>query len=166
MARKAGRERYQRPLIALWPAPLISLGAIFAAAMLLGLARVASGTDIAATIIWALPGIYFLMQPVRGLVRGQGEQVRIGFRTLELAGLQKVAVYERRTWGIKHAVAVLKSHDRVEDVSGLMMSTKSFTEFVRWLAVPTETLQGQWLPRQLANARPDLALKRPEKPKA
>ena len=154
--RKEQRPRPPRPALKLNPAIGMTLGAIGLGVGLLGLAWLAAGDDSWFGLIWALPGAYVLLQPLRGIVRGSDEQLRIALHKIDLSKLTKVAVYERTQWGLTYGVAVLRFPDHVEEVLGSFLSTKSFTRLVEWLGVPIEVLQGAWTQRQLAAARPDL----------
>lgn len=153
MARK---QREPRARLALNPAPAISAGAIIFGIMLLRLAWQVSGSDPLTTLVWAFPGVFMVLQPIRGFARGADKQLRVGTRKIDLSGLHKVAVHERKFWGIRHAVATLKFQDRVDEISGLFFTTSGFTRMVEWLAVPVEVLPGIWGPRQLVAQRPDL----------
>lgn len=159
MARKP-RERDPRPALSLLPAPFMTLGALVIGLVLLGLASIAINTDGWYGVVWAIPGAYVFAQPVRGFVNGSAQQLRVGLRKINLAGLLKVTVYERVTWGFRHAVVVLKFNTRVEEISGMFLTTKSFTRLVQWFGVQIEELPGIWTPRRLRNERPDLVLLR------
>ncbi len=154
--RKEHRTHLPRPGLALNPAIGMTLGAIALGIGLLGLAWLAAGDDSWFGLIWALPGFYILLQPLRGIVRGSDQQLRIALHKIDLSKLTKVAVYERTQWGLTYGVAVLRFPDHVEEVLGSFLTTRSFTRLVEWFGVPIEVLQGAWTPRQLAAARPDL----------
>lgn len=141
----------------------MSIGAVGVGLILLGLASVAINKDGWYGLVWAIPGAYVFSQPIRGFVRGADQQVRIGLRKIDLTGLLKVSVYERLTWGFRHAVVVLKFNNRVEEISGMFLTTKSFTKLVHWFNAQIEQLPGIWTPRRLRNERPDLVLLRPVK---
>lgn len=165
MARAANhRSRHApRPALALNPSPLSTLGAVVVGGLMLSLAWIAVRNDGGYGLVWALPGAYVFFQPLRGIVRGLDQQLRIVARRIDLSNLARVAVFERNQWGFNHGVAVLKFPDHVEHVSGLFLSTKSFTRLVQWLAVPIEVVPGAWSSRRLASERPDL-LATPAKP--
>lgn len=143
----------------------MSIGAIGAGLVLLWMAWLAIQRDGWYGAVWAFPGAYVILQPLRGFIRGADRQLRVGPRKIDLTGLAKVAVYERATWGLRHAVAVLKFNDRVEEISGMFLSTKSFTRLVEWFAAPQEVLAGVWTPRRLRTERPDLLPLRPGAPR-
>ena len=50
---------------------------------------------------------------------------------------------------------------QVEEISGLFLSTASFTRLVEWLGGMVEVLDGLRTPRQLLAERPDLVPTRP-----
>lgn len=161
MARTGSRERLPRPALALNPTPGLTLGAVAIGLVLLWLAWLGGRQDGWAALVWAFPGVYVVAQPVRGLVRGQDKKLTVGLHSIDLSGLRKVTVYERKTLGIRHAVAVLMLNHRVEEISGLFLSTASFTRLVEWLGGMVEVLDGLRTPRQLLAERPDLTPTRP-----
>lgn len=158
MARRNERNRpVDRAEISLIPAVVISMVTWLAAAILLAGAWLARDRDGWMALVWAIPGAYLLVLPLRGFVRGRAERLTVGFRRYDLAQLTKVAVYDRKQFGLKYSVAVLKFPDRVEEISGMYLTTRSFTDLVEWFKVRIEVLEGNWNPRRLASERPDLA---------
>ncbi len=153
MARK--RERTPRPKLLLLPAPLSSLALLIGGIALCCLSWL-SRDDGWTALVWAIAGIFIMLQPLSGFVRGQADQLRVGVRKLNLTGIQKVVVYNRKSWGISYSVAVLKFDNRVEEVSGAFLTSKSFTKLINWLGLTPELLEGFWNARALAAHRPDL----------
>lgn len=159
MARRKKEQRRRqvpRPALSLNPAILATIVALVVAAILLSLAVIAIRQDGPVGLVWAIPGVYVLLQPLRGIVRGGDQQLRIALRKIDLTDLSKVAVYERTQWGLRYGVASLKFPGRVEEVMGLFLTSRSFTRMVEWLDVPIEVVPGVWTTRRLASERPDL----------
>lgn len=157
MARKAqGNARPPRPAITLYPAPLITLGALVGGLLVLGLAYSQYPRDGWYALVWVVPGLYVLAQPITGLVRGQANTLRIGLRTIDLTGLTKVTVHERSQTGLRQGVASLTFPGRVEEVGGLFLTTRGFTRLVEWLGVPITTIEGRWSMRSFRRAHPAL----------
>jgi len=150
------RQPVTRPSLQLYPVSVVSVLALLCGIGLLVLTVPMVRQDGWAGLIWALPGVVFVIQPFFSIVRGQDETLRIGTHTVGLTGLRKVTVYTRRSWGTPYAIAVLKLGNRVEEFSGRFMSSRGFTRLVLWLAVPVETLDGYWTPQRVAAERPDL----------
>ena len=110
---------------------------VLGALVLLSLAWLSRGDGWPA-LVWAVPGFFVLVQPVSGFVRGQAGLLRIGVRKIDVTGLKKVAVYNRKQWGYSYSVAVLKLGDRVEEISGAFLTSKSFTKMIDWLGITPE----------------------------
>lgn len=157
MARKAqGRARPPRPRISLFPAPLISLGAIAGGLLMLGLSYTQYPRDGWYALVWVVPGLYVLAQPITGFVRGDADLLQVGLRKIDLTGLSKVTVHTRSQTGLKQGVASLSFPGRVEEISGLFLTTKGFTRLVEWFAVPITTIDGHWSMRTFRKEHPDL----------
>ncbi|WP_341728626.1 hypothetical protein [Brooklawnia sp.] len=160
MARK--RDRTPRPKLTLLPAPVSSLAMLIGGAALCCMTWLARGDGWPA-FVWAVFGIFIMSQPVSGIVRGEGDQLRVGIRKIDLTGIVKVAVYNRKQWGFSYSVAVLKFGGRVDEISGAFLTSKAFTKMIDWIGVSPEVLEGFWSSRALAAQRPDLTQQRPKR---
>ncbi len=158
MARKAqGNARPPRPAITLYPAPLITLGALVGGLLVLGLAYSQYPRDGWYALVWVVPGLCVLAQPITGFVRGQANTLRIGLRTIDLTGLTKVTVHER-----SQDQAVRQAWHRRPSWSGRggrrisFLTTRGFTRLVEWLGVLITTIEGRWSMRSFRRAHPAL----------
>lgn len=157
-------KKYQtaRPELRLYPALLPSLLAIIGGILVLYWAWVTSERDGIWALVFVIPAIYVIAQPVGGFVSGRGNTLRAGSRRHDLKGLRKIVVYNRKTIGYTHSLVALIWPDRVEEVSGAFLTSKDFTRLVEWLGPRPEVLEGLWPPRRINAERPDLVLRRPK----
>lgn len=161
--RKAQPRSVERPQISLLPALPMTAATVVGGLAVLAFGLFAVPRDGWSGLIWALPGIYIAAQPIQGIVRGQGEKLRMGWRTIDLAGLESVTVHDRKNFGLKYSVASLKFADHVEEITGMFLSTKSLTELVTWLDAPIKVVDGMWSARRFWAAHPRLMPSRPAK---
>lgn len=165
MAREPRPTSINRPPIRFFPAIGISLLAIFGSLAVGTLMVVAIPQDGWAGVIWALPAVYVMVQPINGFVRGKDDRLHIGLGSFSLEGLSKVTVHDRRNLGLKYSIAALEFPDHVREISGLFLTTPAFTKLVQWLGVRTQVLDGEFSQRQYAMGYPQLMPSRPPKKK-
>ncbi|WIY82735.1 hypothetical protein [Propionimicrobium sp. PCR01-08-3] len=151
----ARTHKKQRPKLSLYPSPLLALGTTAAALVLFAITWL-SRDDGWPALVWAIPGVFIFCQPITGWVRGEATQLRVGFRKFDLSKLHRVTIFNRKQLGFSYSVMVLKSNQRVDQVSGAFLTSKSFTKLVDWVGISPEVLQGTWNDRALAATRPDL----------
>lgn len=161
MARKPRTRQAERPQISLLPAVPMTIGSVIAGVAVLLLGLFAIPRDGWAGLVWALPGIYVTVQPIQGFVRGTDDQLRLGWRRIDLSGLQQVTVHDRKNMGLKYSVASLQMTDHVEEITGMFLSTESFTRLVQWFNVPIKVVDGMWSSRQFWGVHPRLMPSRP-----
>ena len=157
------KPKTPRPALRLTPAILPSLLAIAGGALVLYWAWLTSKQDGIWAMVFVIPALFVMLQPVGGFVSGQQNQLRAGTRRHDLKGLRKTVVYNRKTIGYTHSLVALIWADRVEEVSGAFLTSRDFTRLVDWLGPRPEVLEGLWPPRKIASQRPDLVLRRPKK---